>query len=544
MRTRTCTHNVFEIFSEIILNNSFIKKYKLLEKVSVYNGNFYCNIFSDNDFKRKLLIIDKISNKIVFENLTDDTFVTFNDITKDAWIYSIDRGYGRVIKFRNPYLLSCLQDNIDEEFNCRFPSIILSDELLCLTLTDDYLSFGLIIKSLEASIISDADFRICENDIITIDKIFQVTTNQDIALPIQKANYRLSSAGALLMAINVNNGQESYREFFPDSFDLNINKNKIKKGNCILVEYYDGYFMTPIERWIDLKENKSFQLTYPGMTLYSDNYFITIPSFDYNTFTNFLLFRVSDLSYINLTDTILPIIKIAIEDVSIADIELTTDGVLRINDFEFNCSNLFSGVINKTPYDYKQNIHSFIPITSNLFSGFALSTHTIKSKLLANGNFETERTEIGEQLYQLKYNFNKQMLLPLAEYASRVIKDLFKSIDVIIPIPPTNTNRPFQPVIELAYQISRLTGIKCNSEILIKNPTQAIKSVDDNETRKNILKNAFRVSSNDLNGKNILLFDDLYRSGDTLDAAAKILKEKGEVAGIFVLTLTKTRTKK
>ena len=136
------------------------------------------------------------------------------------------------------------------------------------------------------------------------------------------------------------------------------------------------------------------------------------------------------------------------------------------------------------------------------------------------------------------------MLLPLAEYASRAIKDLFKSIDVIIPIPPTNTNRPFQPVIELAYQISRLTGIKCNSEILIKNPTQAIKSVDDNETRKNILKNAFRISSNDLKGKNILLFDDLYRSGDTLDAAAKILKEKGEVAGIFVLTLTKTRTKK
>ena len=61
MRTRTCTHNVFEIFSEIILKNSFIKKYKLLEKVSVYNGNYYCNIFSDNDFKRKLLIIKKIS---------------------------------------------------------------------------------------------------------------------------------------------------------------------------------------------------------------------------------------------------------------------------------------------------------------------------------------------------------------------------------------------------------------------------------------------------------------------------------------------------
>ncbi len=45
-------------------------------------------------------------------------------------------------------------------------------------------------------------------------------------------------------------------------------------------------------------------------------------------------------------------------------------------------------------------------------------------------------------------------------------------------------------------------------------------------------------------GRNILLFDDLYRSGETLKAVAQILKNKAGVKNVYILTITKTRSKR
>jgi len=58
-----------------------------------------------------------------------------------------------------------------------------------------------------------------------------------------------------------------------------------------------------------------------------------------------------------------------------------------------------------------------------------------------------------------------------------------------------------------------------------------------------LLKNAFSVTSNVLNGQSILLIDDLYRSGATLNAITEILYNQGKVRKVYVLTLTKTRSK-
>ena len=44
--------------------------------------------------------------------------------------------------------------------------------------------------------------------------------------------------------------------------------------------------------------------------------------------------------------------------------------------------------------------------------------------------------------------------------------------------------------------------------------------------------------------KNVLIFDDLYRSGDTLSAISKRLLNKGKVNTVKVLCITKTRTKR
>ncbi len=63
-----------------------------------------------------------------------------------------------------------------------------------------------------------------------------------------------------------------------------------------------------------------------------------------------------------------------------------------------------------------------------------------------------------------------------------------------------------------------------------------------NEARKKNVKNAFCLSDkapNILKGKHVLLIDDVYTSGATVNACAKILKDKGQAARVDVLTMAR-----
>ena len=44
-------------------------------------------------------------------------------------------------------------------------------------------------------------------------------------------------------------------------------------------------------------------------------------------------------------------------------------------------------------------------------------------------------------------------------------------------------------------------------------------------------------------GKRVLLMDDLYRSGATMNAVADVLQGEGEVAEIYAFAFTRTRRK-
>lgn len=47
--------------------------------------------------------------------------------------------------------------------------------------------------------------------------------------------------------------------------------------------------------------------------------------------------------------------------------------------------------------------------------------------------------------------------------------------------------------------------------------------------RKEVLTGAFAIQNNSLAGKNVLLFDDLYRSGETLNAVCDIYKSRQSI---------------
>jgi predicted amidophosphoribosyltransferase len=55
------------------------------------------------------------------------------------------------------------------------------------------------------------------------------------------------------------------------------------------------------------------------------------------------------------------------------------------------------------------------------------------------------------------------------------------------------------------------------------------------------LEGAFTVAPDQTEGKDILLLDDLYRSGATVSAISNLLKHQGKAKAVRLLTLTKTR---
>jgi competence protein ComFC len=196
--------------------------------------------------------------------------------------------------------------------------------------------------------------------------------------------------------------------------------------------------------------------------------------------------------------------------------------------------------------------HLGLPIEGNWTKGYALDLHTTKSTLIGtddNGKnkFETIRPYIAEELYKLKYWKEEWRVQNIANQASYFLRKHLPSwqISYIIPIPPSDITRPFQPVYKLAEAIGNLCNLQVNYNLLKKaKSTSQLKDIEDPGQRKVILDGAFDTTQNSLTDRNILLFDDLYRSGETLKAAVQILKNKAGVKNVYILTITKTRSKR
>ena len=190
-------------------------------------------------------------------------------------------------------------------------------------------------------------------------------------------------------------------------------------------------------------------------------------------------------------------------------------------------------------------------IQGNWRAGYALDFHTISSHLLPDGRFDTEYTEIGKMVNRVKYHRDRSKIRPLAEIVAKFVEEEFavaghsvlRHISAIIPIPPSDTSRPFQPVIEIAQRMGGFLNRQVLTNYLIKTrQTKLLKNLPSVEKQAEI-QGAFEIRHQDLKGRCVLLFDDLYDSGVTLTEATKALSEQGGVHRVLVLTLTQTRTK-
>lgn len=189
-------------------------------------------------------------------------------------------------------------------------------------------------------------------------------------------------------------------------------------------------------------------------------------------------------------------------------------------------------------------------ITGNWTHGWALDQHTIRSTASASDSighstFDTERTEIGEALYKLKYRDDRTKVEPIAQTVANFIRDRSELTDIkaVLAVPPSDTRRSFQPVEVVAARIGAMLDLPAPDDYLLKaKQTIPLKGVTDKRTRREELEGAFAVADQRFADQHVLLFDDLFRSGETLKAVTVALLFLGNAAKVSVVTATSTRS--
>jgi competence protein ComFC len=177
--------------------------------------------------------------------------------------------------------------------------------------------------------------------------------------------------------------------------------------------------------------------------------------------------------------------------------------------------------------------------------GYALDLHSLSSAYIGvdqfgHDRYDTKRSEMGELLYQLKYKQNASVIPAIVEAAASFIGTSFR-FEMIVPVPPTEI-RPVQPVLLVANALGEKFRVPVVSCVTAIRPTTQLKDVNDPAQRKVLLDGLYAVDSTTTQGKRILLFDDLFRSGATMNAITDVLNQYGGAADVSALTLTRARS--
>ncbi len=144
---------------------------------------------------------------------------------------------------------------------------------------------------------------------------------------------------------------------------------------------------------------------------------------------------------------------------------------------------------------------------------------------------------------ELKYHRNAEALGGLTNVAAAFVTNWGIRLEAIVPVPPTRVRRP-QPLFELASALAeRLHLPLLESAVRAKNITE-LKNVFDHGERMKLLEGAYTVREDSLRARSLLLLDDLYRSGATMNAVTKALYKQGNCASVYALAMTRTRSRR
>ena len=141
---------------------------------------------------------------------------------------------------------------------------------------------------------------------------------------------------------------------------------------------------------------------------------------------------------------------------------------------------------------------------------------------------------VKESVYRFKYQNRREYAAYYAQEIVRIYGDWIRArgIDGIVPVPlhkSRRRQRGYNQAELLAQEVGRRMDLPVYPKLLLRvRKTKAQKRLDDRE-RKNNLKKAFKIGKNKVQLEHILIIDDIYTTGSTINEAAAELKKTGAV---------------
>jgi ATP-dependent DNA helicase, RecQ family len=148
-------------------------------------------------------------------------------------------------------------------------------------------------------------------------------------------------------------------------------------------------------------------------------------------------------------------------------------------------------------------------------------------------------SHIGNLVDASKYGNSGPFADELVQQAILVIRKYYsvESIDAIVSIPPTKSGTLVET---FARNIANVLSITYVPALRKRRETKEQKRFVNKVQKEHNIKDAFIASSQLVNGRTLLLIDDIYDSGYTLRAATKALMQAGALT-IYPFTITHTR---
>jgi len=157
----------------------------------------------------------------------------------------------------------------------------------------------------------------------------------------------------------------------------------------------------------------------------------------------------------------------------------------------------------------------------------------------AYGLFEGD---LARAIRLLKYSHRRSLAQPLGVLQARVVRAdyILRQAEIVVPVPLHRTrrrDRGYNQSELLAQAVADLTGRSCTPRILRRRRATRTQTKLTQDERLANVRGAFWVGDpGEVSGRSVLLVDDVFTTGATLDACAAALLEAGarSVAAVTV----------
>jgi len=182
-------------------------------------------------------------------------------------------------------------------------------------------------------------------------------------------------------------------------------------------------------------------------------------------------------------------------------------------------------------------------ISGSWDKGYVLDRHILKSipkgeNVYGHMQFDTTRTELGELLYLFKNQNKFDCLYDIMELVKPFLEawDDLEEVDIVLPAPPTKS-RSYQPAEEIAQAVAKYLDVSYVDNVLENTGSTQAKNIPKSERS---MKGSIIANIKATRPHTILLVDDLFDTGSTMNECVSVLKEDPKLKKIYVLAMTKT----